>query len=222
MMNNKFCYENHDWEKIENSALMTLKESSLHSFPISISPLLSENNVALRKYSSIARQRNMSVKELCDNLTTSDGLLLSKVNSKCNDIIAYNDTIASKPRIGFTLSHELGHKKLGHNNLASEPLTSLPENEYVFLEQEANFFAKNILAPLPCLYYIEQQTHRDLTANDIEFIFDVSKTASNNILNNYQKLSFPIKDEFLIYKFQKSLNWWISILNMIHKFNTAI
>lgn len=221
MMNNKFCYENHDWEKIKNSALQTLKQSSLKDFPVSLDTLLTENNIKLRKYSAIARQTNMSIKEVGDYLTTDDGILLSKKDSKCRDVIAYNDTISNESRIRFSLSHELGHKKLNHNSHAKTLLSQLPSDEYSYLEQEANFFAKNLLAPFPCLSYIEEQIEQPLSANEVQIVFGLSNMASEFVLENYQKLSYKITDSKLITQFQDSLDWWSSILNMTHRFSIA-
>lgn len=57
--------------------------------------------------------------------------------------ILYNDRIRVYSRTAFTLAHELGHIELGH--LALPP--DIRDARYAELEQQAHFFAVNLLAP---------------------------------------------------------------------------
>ena len=77
--------------------------------------------------------------------------LFSFINGK-NYAIAYNNKIKPRKRINFTLAHEIGHIILNHHK-DFEVTTTLQDNfteeEYKILENEANCFARNILAPAP-------------------------------------------------------------------------
>jgi hypothetical protein len=72
---------------------------------------------------------------------SKDGITVFSGNNFC---IAYNDAIRVKSRISFTLMHEAGHIACGH---FGEGRSSLCPSTYKVFEDEANFFAANVLAP---------------------------------------------------------------------------
>ena len=76
------------------------------------------------------------------------------------NLIAYNSQ-KSANRIRFSLMHELGHHLLRHRN-------DLPSNE-----DEANYFASNILAPRIAMYYAHLKS-----VNEVGHFFNLSSSAA--------------------------------------------
>lgn len=80
-------------------------------------------------------------------IKTEDGFIMLRDGVH---YIIYNDK-AIPSRLAFTLMHELGHWYLGHLVDFNETILArggLTRSEYQVLENEANAFARNILAPI--------------------------------------------------------------------------
>lgn len=84
-------------------------------------------------------------------------------------LIAYND-LNSKKRTRFSLMHELGHIILRHK--ASSPSA----------EQEANYFASNILAPRMAIHYAGCKNEADVAG-----LFDLSAEAAGYAFESYRR-----------------------------------
>ena len=95
-------------------------------------PISVEKNLVVCKYSTFCRMHDIDIRDLLRTCST-DGFTF---RSGRRYIILYNDSsVIGEPRRRFTLAHELGHYALGHLG------DSEPE------EQEADTFARNLLAP---------------------------------------------------------------------------
>lgn len=93
-------------------------------------------------------------------------------------VTVYDDKIYPAERIIYTLAHELGHIVLGHLDDFEKTALSrggLTEAEYRVLEEEADFFAAELLAPI----YIVKQLNI-IKAEPLREIFSLSIKASNN------------------------------------------
>ena len=121
---------------------------NIYEFPINPFDLIKKFKWGLITYEQMAIKNNCTIDDISECLGI-DGY--SIYNGK-NHTIAYNNKIQSQGRINFTLSHEIGHIVLGHHK-DFDATTTLKSNftkeEYKILENEANCFARNILAPAP-------------------------------------------------------------------------
>lgn len=93
-------------------------------------------------------------------------------------VTVYDDKILPPERITYTLAHELGHIVLGHLDDFDKTALNrggLTEAEYTVLEEEADFFAAELLAPI----YIVKELNI-AKAEALREIFSLSIKASNN------------------------------------------
>lgn len=125
-------------------------ENNIVDFPIKPFELIKKFKWGLLTYEEMAQKQECSIKDICDCIG-EDGY--SIYNGR-NYTIAYNNTIKPLGRINFTLAHEIGHIILNHHK-DFEVTEILQDNftkeEYKILENEANCFARNILAPAPLI-----------------------------------------------------------------------
>lgn len=149
---------------IKEIILRVYKECGITTFPVDCFCILENYKYRLYTYSEI-RDQNEKLYEICLNYSHDafrDGL---------SRIIAYNERM-SPLRVRFSLMHELGHILLRH------------KGENPLLEDEANYFASNLLAPRAVI------RHHDLkTADQIHDLFALSYQASNLALIDYKR--FP-------------------------------
>ncbi len=123
-------------------------ENNIIEFPIQPFELIKKFKWGLLTYEEMALRGNCTIENVCECLGT-DGY---SIYNGSNYTIAYNNTIKSQGRINFTLAHEIGHIILNHHK--DFDVTEILEDnftkaEYKILENEANCFARNILAPAP-------------------------------------------------------------------------
>lgn len=140
---------------------MTLKVFSfckIKSFPIDCFNIIKEYGLEARSYSSL----NGELKNYC--------LMYSDDAFKYKNLIYYNDL---KPfgRIRFSLMHELGHILLEHQG-----------DQTPAQEQEANFFASNILAPRMAIHYA-----RCKNRTDVAKIFNITNEAAQYAYEDYRR-----------------------------------
>lgn len=123
-------------------------EDYIEEFPINPFELIKNFGWGLLTYEEMTIKDNCTIEDVCECLGT-DGYSIYNGN---NYTIAYNNTIQSYGRINFTLAHEIGHIILNHHkdfNVTSVLEDNFTKEEYKILENEANCFARNILAPAP-------------------------------------------------------------------------
>lgn len=150
--------------------------SGVSWFPIDVKSLY-------KKYGFIIYTWDEAKKILKD----SDPLRLKKTKAEARTSIergsnlyttVYDDRIRPLERITYTLAHELGHIILGHLDDFEKTSLSrggLTEAEYKVLEEEADFFAAELLAPISIV--------KDLSITKPEplrHIFKLSIKASDN------------------------------------------
>lgn len=78
--------------------------------------------------------------------------------------IYYNDNNRNKQRIRFTIMHEIGHIVLEHEESCEQT------------ESEADFFARNALAPLPIII-----SNKIYDLEKIVSTFDISYSCAENV-----------------------------------------
>jgi hypothetical protein len=89
---------------------------------------------------------------------------------KYRDKICYNDSLPIG-RIRFSLMHEMGHIVLNHS-----------ENRTHQMEQEANYYASNILAPRMAIHYAKCKNENDVTK-----LFSLTSEAAQYAFNDYRR-----------------------------------
>lgn len=157
-------------------------ENNIFEFPIKPFELIKQFEWGLITYEEMAIENNCSIEAVCECLGT-DGYSIYNGN---NFTIAYNNKIKTHERINFTLAHEIGHIILNHHK--DFDVTEVLENnftkaEYKILENEANCFARNILAPAPL---VKQMKFFNMLF-DMPKYFDISFKATTTrfaFLNN--------------------------------------
>lgn len=142
-----------DCNYVRKKSAEVVIECNVKSFPINCFDILKHYGYKIYTYSELYA-KNRELHDMC--LSYSEDAF----RSGSMKIIAYNDR-KPKTRIHFSLMHELGHDILDHKN-------DTPENE-----DEANFFANNMLAPRIAIYYAKLKT-----VNEVAKLFDISSSAS--------------------------------------------
>jgi Zn-dependent peptidase ImmA (M78 family) len=178
-----------------------LLREQINSFPINIETLIRKHKWASMKYSDLALKHSTTVEEIQDTFS-EDGY--SIYNGK-NYTIAYNNTIASKDRIYFTQTHEVAHIMLGHFTTFEETIlqrSTLSAADYKVLENEANCFARNVLAPAVIVKVLNISD-----PNTLRSLFGISLDAAK------VRLTFLESDLYRLSKEQKRMQ-----LSAFHKF----
>lgn len=123
---------------------------------------------------SFAKQEGFKGKDPLSLLCGQDADILS-VNGSYK--IIYNPFIKSRERKRFTIAHEIGHIVLGHfrNDKLILSRGALSDEEYDVIEKEADFFAAEMLMPIPVVKKMGLQK-----AEEIQEVFRVSKQAALN------------------------------------------
>jgi len=101
----------------------------------------------------------------------------------CNNDSWYFGNTLGRQR--WTCAHEIGHVLCGHLPMAAAEMmseNSMFRNDHRDYEREADFFASNLLAPLPLFYMLNIKS-----PTDIRMTFGLSKTASENKFNSFLK-----------------------------------
>lgn len=145
---------------INRVVLDTYRECSVSSFPINCFDILQQLGIACIKYSSLSDEKQRSCRLISDDAFQVKGTY-----------IYYNDSLLST-RIRFSLMHELGHIRLGHTKDTPDA------------ENEADFFASQMLMPHVALYRLKCKT-----ADEIRNTFDVSCVAANRALREHRSWS---------------------------------
>lgn len=149
-------------DQILNHVFNVLFECNVHSFPFECGNLFKHYGYKVFTYEEL-RRKNEELYDMCKKYSDDafrDG------NSK---IIAYNAE-TNLSRIRFSLMHELGHVVMNHRG-------SCIRNE-----QDANFFASNILAPRMAIHYADCKNHIDVAKR-----FDISYEAAEYAFDDYRR-----------------------------------
>lgn len=147
---------------IQQKILEIFSAYNIYSFPVNCFSLL--ENTGYRVFSYLGLEmKNRELYELCASYSDD------ACRSSSAKIVAYNQDMPAG-RINFSLAHELGHIVLEH------PCS----NDYY--EQEANYFASNLLAPRMAIHY-----SRCKNANDVAKKFNLSDEASQYAFEDYRR-----------------------------------
>lgn len=190
---------------VEKSYLFVM--NNVKYFPLNPFEIIKKFKWGLLTYEDMAKKLNCSIDDICecfgsDGYSIYDGKYYS---------IAYNISGNSKERINFTLAHEIGHIILNHHKdfeVTEIIKDNFIESEYKILENEANCFARNILAPAPLSQKVPF-LFRTLKLNDI---FNISSTARSTRLNFLKNdLNYLTATE--IFKMQQNFDTYLICRN---------
>lgn len=143
---------------IKHTILKVYKDCNIKSFPIDCFNILNTYGIKAYPYDSLPDK----LKEYCMRFSED------AINYK--DVICYNNHHPTG-RIRFSLMHELGHFILKHS-----------QNDNQDIEQQANFFASNILAPRMAIHYAKCDK-----TSAISVQFGITKEAAQYAYNDYMK-----------------------------------
>lgn len=182
-------YNAPNFKRAEYEAYATLLEVGANSLPINLKKIIAHYpDLSLITYSRLAESEAMSVEEIGRLLSSHEGCLHYEEDGKY--ILYFNDTLANKNRIRFTIAHELGHYVMGHlknNSRANISRYSLTIEENRLYEKEADHFAGKLLAPIPLVGYFIGK-FGELTPNSLTSFFNVSYQAANIVLKEISRV----------------------------------
>lgn len=147
-----------NYAHIKFATLNVFKECNVRSFPIDCFQILEFYDLKAHSYKSLPDE----LKEYC--MKYSEDALNYK------DKICYNDNLPLG-RIRFSLMHELGHVILKHSRKKTREL-----------EQEANLFASNILAPRMAIHYAGCKNQ-----SDVSKLFHMTNEAAQYAFEDYRR-----------------------------------
>lgn len=150
-------------KEILEKVIYVLNESNIHSYPIDCEQILQNFGYRILSYSEIKR-KNPELLELCESYSDDS------FRDYYSKTIAYNDVDIPYPRIRFSLMHELGHIIMDHKGRSLKN------------EQDANYFATNILAPRMAIHYSGCKN-----ANHVAKFFMMSFEAAEYAFDDYRR-----------------------------------
>lgn len=201
-----------DFSKVFETIAEIFSECDLSSFPIELGKISERysNLFKIRTFSDLEKShyrkwlKRVSGDTISDGIGTEDGFTIKDTVDDINNLVFINE---KKPvaRQRFTLAHELGHIFMDH--LYGTNCTLLlnsdysEDGEHAALENEANAFARNLLAPAKAVLdvfdkngirpvlrngfkiYKSQDNPLLSPADLVSRIFDISKQAAQIRIN---------------------------------------
>lgn len=151
----------------QQAALLVLRED-IRRLPVDPRAIIRAHGWRLLTYAQAALRLsdNATAADIVELFGTADAFT-AVTPRQGRVVIVYNDQIDNGQRAAFSLCHELGHIFLGHFDVPDAELTA---EQRRLLDQEANAFAANLLAPVA----VVDQLHRPLRATD-RHIFGLSR-----------------------------------------------
>lgn len=170
------------YEYCNRRACEFLEEFGITTFPIEVEAIILQNKWGLVKYSELMNSFSCDLNTVIKCLGSNDGYTQF---DGYNYTIAYNDSSELGNRKRFTLMHEVGHIYLGHLKDFESTLLyrgSLTKSEYKVLENEANAFARNVLAPTSLIAHLKNKSK-----NSIAEHFGLTPKAASTRISFYYK-----------------------------------
>jgi Zn-dependent peptidase ImmA (M78 family)/RNA polymerase subunit RPABC4/transcription elongation factor Spt4 len=165
-------------------------QENITSFPVDPFQIIKNNKWGLLTYSEIADEQGTWIEDIIAAFQSEDGYTIF---DGTNYTIAYNDTIQNQGRIKFTLMHEIGHIYMDHLVDFDETVlmrSELTDKKYRVLENEANAFARNTLAPVMVVKALNLKT-----SADVADYFGLSQAAATvrlrSLIMDYRQLLSP-------------------------------
>jgi len=193
-------------ENAKNKAYEALSRHKISDFPVNMIEILSSyKDIKVITYTEMARKHKCSIEDIIKVNSSEDGVI--HYSGKRNKyLIIYNDTVASKERIYWTLAHEFGHYLLDHHKETDK--TSLTRGtvsieELDTFEVEANFFSRHFITPPPIIVNGDIDNHHKIMGF-FGVSFSVATLTLKYIKESYRKgfrFSLPnnIANSFMLF-----------------------
>lgn len=171
-----------------------LEEFEINSYPVDVVSLINKQKWGLMTYSELMELYDCDRNTVCRCLRSPDGYTQQDAD---NVTIAYNDDTSYGDRIRFTLMHEIGHVYLNHfidfdlTLLHREPT----EAENKVLENEANAFARNVLAPISMVEQLKSKSFENVSCS-----FGITHDASVTRVSLLPNDSYYLKQQNLMHR----------------------
>lgn len=153
--------------RIKNKVLNLLSEANIHYLPIDLDQLM--HYLRIRPVSfSAARQKGLAIPQGIDGFT-----VIRYRQQFAQYLLVYKDD-TSFERLRWTLAHEIGHIVLGH--------LETQQADEDKLEEEANYFARELLMPLVVLARLDARAQ-----DDISRVCGVSRAAAGIRVRDFER-----------------------------------
>lgn len=139
-----------DYDRPIAESINVLADSGIIDFPVNLKKIQKayKNLFVVCPYSEVMAALDISRESCIDYFGSDDG---ATVASKYGTYIIYYNEVKSRERYRFTIAHEMGHIFMGHFDSCGTSLGlnfKMNNDEYQYLENEANCFARNLLCPV--------------------------------------------------------------------------
>jgi Zn-dependent peptidase ImmA (M78 family)/ribosomal protein L37E len=171
-----------DYRKAVRRSTEVLKDHGFDRVPIDLSKIFNDLRLTLAKksYSDFAKTGGLTILQVIEYFESDLGACAYNRTTE-QYVIYYNDTKNNPQLDRFTIAHELGHVFLNHySEVDSDVLLrkKIARWKYRRFENEANCFARNLLAPVPL---VEEMIDLDspMVIPDMQAAFNISFQAAN-------------------------------------------
>ncbi len=161
---------------------------SINTYPIDILKVCSSiSNCRVIPYSKHMERHDLTIDEIMDHFGSDEGCTFYSFNKK-RYLIFYNDLnirYKTPRRRRWTIAHELGHVFLSHHTISNKTIlfrNKLTDEEYEWMEAEANRFASLLLANPIILHKLNIKDNADIMQ-----ICQLSEEASRYRYQDYLK-----------------------------------
>lgn len=190
------------YEYCINKSMEFILNENINKFPFDCDNIIKIKKWSRLKYEFLATQHNVSINDIIEAYESEDGY--SIYNGR-NYTIAYNNTHIPK-RIYFTKLHEIGHIYLNHFIEFDETIlnrSNLSESSYKVLENEANCFARNVIAPAVIVKHLNLDT-TDKIANYFGITNSAAKARLDLLDLDYKHIN-KNSEKILLSFFEKNM-----------------
>lgn len=155
-----------------------IQSHAIETIPYDIKKhLKEETDITLKKYRTAKRKYGVVIPDL----GSDDALIVEK----CGRYIIFYDELAHRPRMKWSIVHEMGHFYLGHDL----DFKNISDELYAKQEIEANFFAAQLLMPDRIIWELVDRYHSDITPSFLQQHFAVSNEAAGKRIETLYKQS---------------------------------
>ena len=181
------------YDELDKAALQILMDYSNGEFPLDLGRLCEKLRIKLTPYSALGTSKLSEIRSIASKGELGDGFSIILPKPDSQGYIAYtyyNDNgkeIVSDKRVSFTIAHEIKH------------VIYKERNPDATQEDEANHFARYLLAPTPLLIVGKYGD-----PNDIQERFGLTFTASccasramNNRVKSHGYSLFEYENDFI-------------------------
>lgn len=196
-----------DFKSSGETAVSVLLSSSQETFPVKIKKILRDQGISLMDYSQLGKDFNVTISE-----TSRDGGVLWKKDT--NEYVIIFNRENHKPRMIWTIAHELGHILLKHHE-------NINNITYDNMEIEANHFAAELLAPSSIIKVLANYGNT-IDVDYLQSTFGLSKQAAEKrIVTLNRKISATIDESVcLVYQDFISNNMKVGSFETLNSFET--